>query len=194
MNYNDINTRLERIYESINSMNRYGGEVLSGVHTEHRKEADGKSVVIISFGRETETTNRVQNVINNLANLKDILKENIAQQGKDSRVIENEINQSMSLQLVLDLSNQEKHGYPLTKTQRSGKNPQITNIRSGLSPSDKPDNVKYSASTGAAAYNVMIVVSADIVDSNGHHLLTLDELVNSAIDDWENMIRRFQLT
>jgi hypothetical protein len=193
MNYNDINERLKRIYASIDSKNKYGGEVLTGVHTDHTEMSNGQSKVTFSFGDKVEATNQIHNIIGNLANLKDILKYNIVKQGKGEQLIEDEINKSFALQLILDLSNQEKHGYPLTKTRRSKKDPLIKNICTGLSPSNKPDDKRYSSSDGSAAFNVMIVINADIVDYDENHLFTLDELIKLAINDWENIIAKFQL-
>ena len=191
MDYNNVNIRLKRIYASINQKNKYGLEVLAGMHNETIKEPDGGFQVIFSFGNDIDTLNQIQNVISNLANLKDILKDCMEEQGKDKQIIENEIDKSIALQLILDLSNQEKHGYPLEKIRRSKKDPLIKNIRTAISPSDKPDNVRYSGPGGSAAYNVMISIRADIVDSTDQHLFTLDELLNQAIKDWENIIKIF---
>lgn len=194
MNYNDVNIRLKRIYASIDRKNRYGGEVLSGMHTDKIEEPSGKSMITVSFGNDTEALNQIHEVISNLANLKDCLKDRMVEQGKEEKLIEEDIDRSPALQLVLDLSNQEKHGYPLKRHRRSKKDPQIKNIRFGMSPSNKPNNVTYSASDGSSALNVMVSIHADIVDCNGIHLYAFDKLVEQAIADWELTIKKYQIT
>ena len=193
MDFNDINNRLRRIYSSIDKSKKYGAEALLGMRTEKIDKPDGKFGIKISFGDHTEATNQILSVISLLADLKDILKNSMEMQGNNKQLIEDEINNSPALQVVLDLSNQEKHGYPLKHWRRSKKDPLIKNIRTGMGISDKPDNIRYSMNDGSAVYNVMITINAEIVDSNGQHLYTLDELVGEAIDDWERIIRTYQI-
>ena len=194
MDYNNIDVRLKRIYSAIGQQKKYGMEVLTGMNTEIIKKPDDKgSTIILSFGNNIVILNQIGSIISNLANLKDILKDCMEKQGKGKQLIEEEIDKSIALQLILDLSNQEKHGYPLAKKRRSKKDPLIKNIRSGMGPSDKPDSIRYLGPGGSAAYNVMISIHADIVGSTGQHLFTLDELVNQAIKDWEKIIKMFQV-
>jgi hypothetical protein len=193
MDYNDINAKLERIYTSINRKNRYGGEILSGMRTTRTEDSGGKFRISISFGNDAEALNQIYEIISNLANLKDCLMNKMKDRGKEGQLIEEDINMSAVLPLVLDLSNQEKHGYPLKKVRRSKKDPQIQNIYFGLGPSNKPDNIEYSASDGAKAVNMMVSVHADIVDGQGKHLYKFDELVERAITDWEDIIRKNEL-
>lgn len=188
MNYNDINARLKRIYASISSTKSYGGEVLSGMRHKHIETSKGKFTLSISFGSEEEAQNKIQTVISGLANLKDILKDRMKSKGQDEELIEDEINKSENLKLILDLSNQEKHGYPLDN-RRSGRDPLISNIQTGMGISDKPDNITYVASSGAKAHNVMISISADIVDSDGVKICSFDHLVNQAVSDWEMIVK-----
>lgn len=193
MDYNNIDNCLKRIYASVNSMKKYGGEVLSGIHTETTEKSEGRFMLTISFGREEGARNQIQNVISNLANLKDILKTQMETRGKNKNLIEDEIEKSLTLQLVLDLSNQEKHGYPLTKTRRTKKDPIISNLQIGISPSDRPDNITYAASNGTKALNVMISINADVIDSSGIKICTLDQLIDQAVNDWEEIINNFNL-
>lgn len=193
MNYNDITVRLKRIYASIDSKNKYGAEVLIGTQSTTIKKLGNIHEVSVTFGKEEDSLNKIHSIVSNLANLKDILKDYMEKQGKNKKLIEDEINKSSVLQLILDLSNQEKHGYPLTITRRSKKDPQIKNVRSSLIPTSKPDNIRYSASDDSAVLNMMISVSADIVDFNQQHILTFDELINQTIKEWEDIIRKFQI-
>ena len=193
MDYNDINLRLKRIYSSIDSMSKYGAEALVGINTTKEEIDDGKFMLTISFGNEVDSLNKIHQIISNLANLKDVFINKILALGKSKSLVENAINDSSTLQLIMDLSNQEKHGYPLTKCRRSGKDPQIKNVRSGMGPSNKPDNIRHSLNDGSTLLNMMISIKADIVDKDGKHICTLDQLVKEALDEWEELIKKNQL-
>ena len=123
----------------------------------------------------------------------DILKKKLKDRGDDSQIIEDEVNSSLYLQLILDLSNQEKHGYPLTETRRSKKDPLIKNVGRALSPSNKPDNIRYELSDGSAMMNVMVIITADVTDSKGNLLCRLDELIGNAQKAWEQIIKKYNI-
>ncbi len=195
MNYNDVKVRLEKIYASIGEQFFYGQAALDTTHTELKSEGKERSVSISFFNPDDEprVLNQIDSVILNLANLKDCLKRKMEQRGDDQEVIEDEINNSPYLQITLDLSNQEKHGYPLTRTNRSEKNPLIQNVSRALSPSNKPDNIRYERSDGSAIMNMMVKVTADINDSQGNLLYRLDDLVEGTLGAWEQIIKKYDI-
>lgn len=191
MDYNDIQERLKKIYSSIGEQYSYGHEALDTIHYEKTENR----ICISFFNPKDEPTvlNQINIIISNLANVKDCLKNKLNNRGDNPQVIENEVNSSLYLQLILDLSNQEKHGYPLTKTRRSKKDPLIKNISRSLSTSNKPNNVRYERSDGSAIMNMMIRITADITDSQGNILCRLDELVNNALQVWEQTIKKYNI-
>lgn len=196
MDYNDTNSRLERLYLSINQ--KFEDDVFEHIQT--RQITEGNQVTIsVTFDakhNENETINRINTIVSNLANLKDHLKVKLSKKREDPQKIEDEINNSIELQLILDLNNQEKHGYPLTKTRRSNKDPKITNISKAISP--KP-NVKPTAFirnpvTGAGYTNNMaIVITADVVDNQGNLLYDLSNLIDKSLSIWESIITKYNL-
>lgn len=192
MIYNDIQSRLKSIYASIDQKYDYHEAALDRMHTEM---TDGS--IKISFYKEEEepvVRNQINNVIANLANIKDCLKKKISENGGNKNVIESEIDNSIYLQLIIDLANQEKHCYPLTKTRRSKKDPLIKNIGRALTVSNKKDNVRITRSDGAAIQNCMTTIVAEITDSKGNFLYRLDDLINNTLDDWENIIKKYNIT
>lgn len=196
MDYSDINTRLDRIYASVDQKNKYGIDALTSVRTKYTKGPGSTFQFSIVFGEEGETPvnlNQIHTIISNIANLKDCLKSAMIKQDKDGELIEQDINNSTFLQLILDLSNQEKHGYPLTRVRRSKKDPQIKNISGALTVSNKPDGITYVGSDGARVQNMMVTVVADITDSGGARICSLDELVDGAISAWEKAIDKHAL-
>jgi len=191
MDYNSTESRLKKIYSSMDQQYTYGAAALDAMHTEITDKQ-----VTISFSspdEEPKILNQINNIIYNLSNIKDCLKKNIKKRGDDPKVIESEINNSINLQLVVDLANQEKHGYPLTKTRRSKKDPLIKNIGRSLGRSNKPDNIRVVRSDGALIQNAMTSITANITDSHGNFLCRLDDLVNNALKDWETIIKKYNI-
>jgi hypothetical protein len=195
MDYNNTKSRLERVYSSINGI--LEEDMRNCIKVEHQENHTGKSIKI-SFDNnfeEAEAENKINVIIHNLANLKDHLKKKV----KDGQDIENEINGSLYLQIVLDLSNQEKHGYPLTRIRRSDKDPRITNIRQSLRAYPNSSNSKISffidPHTGirGTTNNCIIAINADVVDLRGDRIFDLDELIERAIVAWEVIIKKYNI-
>lgn len=191
MDYNNIQTRLEKIYASIGEQFSYGYTALDSTYTEIKDNSI--RITFFNPNDKSKVLNQINSVIANLANIKDCLKKKIEERGDDPLIIENEINNSPYLQIVLDLSNQEKHGYPLTKIRRSKQDPLIKNISRALSPSNKPDNIRYEKDDGSEIINAMIKITADITDSKGNILYQLDDLVENALDVWEKTIKKYNI-
>ena len=196
MDYDDIDSRLKRLHLSVNQ--RFETNVFE--HTQSKQTNDGKLfTVTISFDAkhdENETINRINTIISNLANLKDHLKTKLKQQGGDESDIENEINQSLPLQLVLDLHNQEKHGYPLTKIRRSQKDPKIINVSKGISsrPGMRATKFIRDRATGAGhTDNMAVVITGEVVDGQGNLLYGLNDLIDKALSAWEVIMAKFNL-
>lgn len=195
MNYDDINSRLERLYLSLNQ--KFEGDVLEHMQTKNNIDGD-KFTISITFDakhNENETINRINNMIGNLANLKDHLKTKLNQQGGNSQKIEDEINQSLPLQIILDLHNQEKHGYPLTK-KRSKKDPKIINISKALSsmPGVRATTFIRDPITGAGhTNNTAIVITAEVVDGQGNLIYYLNDLIDKSLNSWEVIIAKYNL-
>ncbi|PIR76340.1 MAG: hypothetical protein COU32_02550 [Candidatus Magasanikbacteria bacterium CG10_big_fil_rev_8_21_14_0_10_42_10] len=194
MNYNEVQSKLRLIYSSINHQNEYQELALK------RMKSDGtignEALIVISFYDEKEepdVLNQINNVISNLAHIKDCLKNNLTERGDDNKIIEAEIDNSLPLQLIIDLANQQKHSYPL-KNKRSQKDPLIKNIGRALCVSDKPDNIIYKGPNGSQMKNCMTKIIAEITDSKGIFLCYLDDLINDALNDWENIIKKYNIT
>ena len=196
MDFNAIENRLQRIYDSINA-------TYSDDKESHTKMEVNESILSITFERGTETENQVRifAIIHNIANLKDNLKNKLKELGLDSGLVEKEIDNSLYLQLIADLSNQDKHGYPLTKTRRSGKDPLIENISTRLIMSSKEDGSDTASmsfkldGTGVPIFegNNKISVSADIVDASKNYICSFIIMVENAIKQWELFLKMHEI-
>ena len=60
--------------------------------------------------------------------------------------------------------------------------------------SNKKDNITITRSDGAAIHNCMTTIVAEITDSKGNLLYYLDDLINNALNDWENIIKKYNIT
>lgn len=194
MDFNDINLRLERVYSSVNA--RIDSMVMDNVNLTHEKTISWW-VISLTFdygNNESDNLNKILMIVHNLANLKDHLKSQLKLKGKSDKNIENEINKSDFLKIILDLSNQDKHGYPLTKTRRSEKDPKILNIEKwfGIVPWESSAEFIFSPfGWGMQNINGAIYITADIVDLAGVHLYSLDTLIVWALADWEWIIKTY---
>lgn len=195
MDYNSIRERLERTLNSLNA--RFDDKVIESINfnpfqTEHSK---GFSV---NFGKDDPETilNKILLILYNLASFKDHLKNCFRIRGIDPQIIENEINNSLHLQVLIDVVNQEKHGSPL-RSNRSGKNPTIKNpsqvltISSGTEPGAGSFFSMYPDGRVEMSGNNKITIDAEIWDDNNSILFRIDELIDTAFRKWENIITRY---
>lgn len=181
MDFNDIKSRLERILKSLNG--RFNEDIDRKVkyNTIHEETNTIISTTLGSLN-ESEILNKIILILHNLANLKDHLKNNFNTKGIKKQKVEDEINNSIHLKVLIDLVNQEKHGYPLTKSKRSNKDPLISNPRQSLGINHSADgtfvafdfNGTYSVTGGEG----ILIIDADILDAEKNFLFSLDELVN----------------
>jgi len=117
--------------------------------------------------------------------------------GGDIQNIENEIELSDHLKLIIDLDNKEKHCK--LNNSRSGKYPYLDEVDRALSVMTNQDIQSSSFSvnpfTGQFEANggVGVTLSAEIKDNNGIIICSLDELIDKSIKDWEKIIKKFNL-
>ena len=183
---NDIENRIAVLYRVTDSFVK-----MKPVRSMHIEEKEDKSDPTgrrfsVEFGggptSEEDLINvqvTLNNIVHHLANLKDNLKKRMRDDGLQPNKVEDQINSDIKLQLITDLCNQEKHGYPLTKSKRSGLDPIITNIRHELA-------IPLTIGFSNAFTDSSVVVEADVVDGSGSHIMSFREMVEGAIKTWEN--------
>lgn len=197
MDYNDINLRLKRLYLSIDQ--QYEDNFLDHMQIRTENKEDGQFKLVLDFNannNESETTNKINSIVSNLANLKDHLINKLELKGGNAQDIENEINLSLPLQLILDLNNQEKHGYPLSKIRRSMKDPKIIDIKKAASskPGTRSSEFVIDPITGAGhTNNMVVVITARVVDGQNNFLYYLGDLIKKSLLSWEEIIIKFSL-
>ena len=202
MDFNDIELRLKRIYASIDR--RFDSDIDRHVDISIT-DVNGSSnkFLEINFCKQNQgpsALNDIMTIIDNIAKLKDHLK-NIMKSGNlNPDIVEKEIDGSLELSIIIDLANKDKHGDPLTKSNRSKRSPRIENLRSGLRVNGRgiyktPAITLDGRITGQSEKegDCRVVLSADIVDEQGNVLTNLDLLIDSAMKKWEELIEKHGL-
>lgn len=193
MDFNNIKARLERTLQSLNA--RFEIPTSENINITF-VYSDIYRAVLANFGRDNELAilNKINIILYNLSSLKDHLKNCLKSNGHNPKIIENEINNSFHLQILIDLVNQEKHGYPLSKSNRSNKNPiiknpfQALNLSTGTMPQSAAGITLFlDGNYQMFGENNNIIISAEICDGNGNKLFMLEELVETCFDKWENI-------
>lgn len=108
MDFNDITFRLNKTLTSMNG--RFDENILRGIKIEYGQTEKTKWMEMTIGNDDTETIiNKIFLILYNLASLKDHLKNCLRSKNLNQNVIEDEINNSLHLQVLIDLVNQEKH-------------------------------------------------------------------------------------
>lgn len=198
MDINDIGFRLKRAYKTVDK--RFEPDIDSNLNVKSSKKGrQGK--IEFTFGKHdtAELHNIVFNIISAIAGLKDHLKNKLQSLEKNHQIVEDTIDNCFELQLIIDLWNQEKHGYPLKRETRSNKDPKVVKLKQALTikdPSKGSGSITFSAFSPAKqttksvadSDNVIVVVSGNVVDKNGNRLISLNEMINKSLAEFENLI------
>jgi len=184
---NNLQDRIDILYHVTNEFIERVPVAQISIEEESFLDEDGKECFRVHFGggnmtqkEELQSKAILTDIVSRLANLKDPLKNALKLNGDDARLVESHINSSRELSIVVDLNNAEKHGYPLTKTRRSGIDPRIDNIRKELAVPLIPGKFSNMMTDG------VVLFEADVVDIAGAKVLDLRELIETAITAWED--------
>ncbi len=199
MDANNLNQRLERIYQSFSLLEnndlsnlRIGMETSNNFNYIHIDFNNGKT--------ETELKNSIFSLIANIALLKDHLKVYCAKNNIDFNVEEVINSNKNNVAIIHDLNNIEKH-LELDKPPRSGFLPKIINLQQVLQMSAGSQAGAYTIVTHDIATGKMrtetggggtvaLVITGNIVNEGGDILGDLLTICSDAIDVWENEINK----
>jgi hypothetical protein len=150
---------------------------------------------------DDELSNQAHMVIHNIANMRDHLRRWAAQHGQDTAKVDQTIDNCLELQIIQDLSNNDKHGYPPRDGGRSGKCPQLIEINRVMRLKTQAKKGSMIAMTigvnGIPKFigdgSAKAVVTGDVVDKSMNRIGDLYEIANRAIAAWERLLMEFQL-
>jgi hypothetical protein len=192
--------RIRRIYDSIcdieeNALNKLRATV---IQNEKIKAVFQDFRGGFSNG---DLSNYAHMIIHNLANLQDNLKRWAAHNGRDKTKVDQAVNNSFDLQIIKDLSNNDKHGYPPRDRGHSRKCPQLVDITRviQLRTQAKKDST-IGMTLGAHGIpkifgdgTAKTVITGDVVDNDNNRIGDLYEIVNRAVEAWEQLLDDFGL-
>ncbi len=150
---------------------------------------------------DDDLSNQAHTVIHNIANLRDHLRKWAKRNSKDKTKVDQTVNNCLELQIIMDLSNNDKHGFPLRDGGHSKKCPQLIEINrvmrmqtqakedSMIGMTVGVDGVPRFMGDGIAK----AVVTADVVDNKNNRIGDLYGIANTAIEAWEKLLAEFGL-
>lgn len=141
-------------------------------------------------------------VIHDIANLRDHLRQWAAKNGQQKTRINQTIADSLELRIILDLSNNDKHGYQRSRRGRSGKSPRLTRINRVMqlqTQAKKGSTIAMTLGPGGVPRFIgdgtgKAVVTGDVVDNDNNRIGDLYEIANKAVEAWEHLLTDFGLS
>jgi hypothetical protein len=141
---------------------------------------------------QEQLSNQAHLVIHNIANLRDHLRRWAAQKGLNRDKVDQTVKSSFELQVIQDLSNNDKHGYPPRDGGCSGKAPQLGEVTRVL----RLCGSGVATFTGGAPQitgdsTAEAVVTAEIFDQAGGRIGDLHDVAAEAVSAWEKLLKDF---
>ena len=189
MNYNDIKSRIDRTFVAINA--KIDNDIEKHTHY-HFYEKNGEQRVTVTYGTEVEKELilPIMSIIHLLATLKDHIKNSLKEKGHDPLLVERTIDESIHLQILIDIDNQDKHGTNLRRS-RSNKSPVITDVHQGFYMGSKVYDIEGNIINENGLPT--IAIKALIKDGDGSILFYLDEMIEICYSKWIEIIKKYQL-
>lgn len=201
MTQDELLNRLHRIYSAVSvtaefDMAKLPGKVFRSEHVVgvFQDFSGGLS--------EHDIMNAAQSVIHNVASLHDHLKKWARANGKDSNKVDVACSNSLDLQIVRDLSDQDKHGGDRRDGGFSKKSPRLRDVRRQMTLTTQPKaGSSVTMTLGPRGEPVIhgdgaakAIITADVVDKDGHVLGDLFEIEERCVQAWESLLVGYGLT
>lgn len=146
-----------------------------------------------------ELYNQAHAVIHNIANLRDNLRRWAANNGHDKDKVDTAVNNSFELQVIQDLSNNDKHGYPPRDGGHSKQSPQLIDVNRVMrlqTQAKKGSMVAMTLGPGGIPKfhgdgTAKAVVTGEVVDNGNGRIGDLYEIAIKAVDAWERLLAEF---
>lgn len=205
MDFNDLSTRLESIFEAIGE--RYDDDIQNAVNPVPII-TNNQPGLLIRFGSDTQAQrrNKLFNGIGAIANLKDHLKNKMIAAHKDANLVEQYINSNLELQLITDLYNKNKHGdslaFSVRYPPRTNLDPKIGEIHQAMQISNAPGRnasvqlFPFSANEvdNEEGSEAIIEIMADVIDGSGNVIMDAGKMIEKSMDLWTSFIKLYDLS
>lgn len=196
----DIHQRIGRIYSAIEVAQESDPQKLRGKFVQTEKFF-GMFHDFRGGLSDEELSNQAYSVIHNIANLKDNLKRWASKNGQSKDRVDQVIANCFELQVMIDLSNYDKHGPPRKGESRSGRCPRLVSINRVMQLQTQPKAGSVIAMTiGADGLPKFMgdgiakaVVTGDVVDDSNAIIGELHEMTLKAVTALESLLVDFAL-
>lgn len=150
---------------------------------------------------DDDLSNYAHTVIHNIANLQDHLRRWAAHNGHEKTKVDQIVANSLDLQIIKDLSDNDKHGYPRRDGGYSGKYPQLVNINRVMQLKTQAKKGSTSGMTlgtdGVPKFfgdgTAKAIITGDVVNNNNNRIGDLHEIATKAVEAWEQLLADFGL-
>ena len=191
----DLDLRLHRLYHALGqAFNEDLSEVRPVV-----TRSPGKVTMSLSFGEfdDAETQNAAHVLIHAVAHLPNHLHRRFHGNASSLMEIRDAMESSAPLQVLTDLSNNDKHGYPPRDGGLCGRAPRLEKVVRAMRLSSGSEPGSGASITmipfGIEKYgsgSAKIVITGDIVDRDGNEMGKLDAYLERAVADLESLLIR----
>ena len=197
----EIQERVRRIYAAIGAVEERDPRELKAqvISTDkiHGMFQDFRSGL-----NDDELLNHAHTLIYNIANLRDHLRRWAVRNGKNASDVDNVADISIDLQIIRDLANTDRHGYPPRDKGFSGSAPRLVAINrvmrletqakkgSWISMTIGADGIPLFGGDGSAK----AVTTGDVVDSDSKRIGDFYEIANKSLKAWEELLVNFGLS
>ena len=192
--------RISRIYAAIGSIEEDDPQKLKATVI----QTDKIKAVFQDFRggfSDDDLSNQAHSVIHNIANLRDHLRRWASHHHQDKNKVDQAVDNCPELQIIKDLSNNDKHGYPPRDGGDSGKCPQLIEINRVMrlqTQAQKGSTIAMTIAAGGVPKFIgdgtaKAVVTGDVVDNDGNRIGDLYEIANRAVEAWESLLMDYGL-
>ena len=169
--------RISRIYAAIGSIEEDDPQKLKATVI----QTDKIKAVFQDFRggfSDEDLSNKAHSVIHNIANVRDHLRRWASHHAQDKKKVDQAVDKCPELQIIKDLSNNDKHGYPPRDGGHSGKCPQLIEINRVMrlqTQANKGSMISMTVGAGGVPKftgdgTAKAVVTGDVVDNDGNRI------------------------
>ena len=195
MSKDELIDRLHRIYAAVDEavegdISKFPPKVIS--------DAKGFALYQDFLGglNASQVANLAHSLVHNIANLHDHLKRWARKNGHDPKRIDQALETSAPLQIIKDLSNNDKHGYPPRNGGHSGKAPKLVEAKRvmRLTTAAKAGSFVGMILTPSGPKQIgdgssAVIVTGQIVDADGKVVGDLYDISLQAVVAWEQELK-----
>ncbi|UCD57631.1 MAG: hypothetical protein JSV16_00545 [Candidatus Hydrogenedentota bacterium] len=195
----EISDRIKRIYSAIGAIEEHDANKLKAKIVE-TEEFKGVFQDFRGALTDADLWNLAHMLIDNIAKLRDHLRKWAERNGKDKRKVDEAIASSLALQIILDLSNNDKHGYPPRNGGHSRRSPRLAHVKRVMQLRTRAQKgsiigMRLGADGKPEVFGdgrAAAVVSGEVVDKENVQLGDLYGIARKGVQAWEKLLRDFR--